>query len=68
MKFRSNSFLVAFGYVIAWSASFLSAQDTLQVGDKAPDFELVGLGDENVKLTDCLKKKPVVLVLSRASW
>lgn len=33
----------------------------LQVGDKAPEFELPGTTAESVKLADYVGKKPVVL-------
>lgn len=35
--------------------------DKLQVGDKAPDFEALTYGEERLKLSDQIKKNPVVL-------
>lgn len=47
-----------------------NAQDLLKVGDKAPDFDLQGLGKKRVKLSERFGPKghPVVLLFSRASW
>ena len=39
-----------------------------QVGDAAPDFELTNASGEKVKLSDALKKGPVVLTWYRGGW
>lgn len=41
---------------------------TLQVGDKAPDFELRATGDRTVKLSDYLGKKNVFIAFYPADW
>lgn len=43
------------------------AQETLQVGDQAPDFEVESI-ESNIKLSDRYSKKPVILLFSRANW
>lgn len=42
------------------------AQPSLEVGDKAPDFNLDCIGDQKVKPVD--KERTTVLVFSRAHW
>ena len=43
-------------------------QHAKQVGDKAPDFELINASGETVKLSDVLKDGPVVLTWYRGGW
>jgi peroxiredoxin len=40
----------------------------LQVGDSAPDFELLAVDGSTVRLSDKLKEGPVVLVFYRGEW
>lgn len=40
----------------------------LKVGSKAPDFTLANAFDKNIRLSDHLKKGPVVLVFYRGAW
>ena len=54
---------------IAGFASVAFAQDTLKVGDKAPDFEVGSFDDSTVKLSDRFAKgTPTILLFSRANW
>ena len=43
-------------------------ENALQVGDKAPDFTLKNATGESVKLSEYLKKGPVVLTWYRGGW
>ena len=40
----------------------------LNIGDKAPDFDLPSMGEENLRLSDYRGKSNVVLVTYRAFW
>jgi peroxiredoxin len=49
--------------------SMASKTSTLQVGDRAPDFELPGHRDgERFRLSSCLGKKNVVLAFYPLDW
>ena len=49
--------------------SLANRTKTLQVGDRAPDFELPGhRGSEKFKLSDSRGKKNVVLVFYPLDW
>ncbi len=50
--------------------STASAQSTLKVGDKAPDFEIETLDGTKFKLSDRFGEdgKPTILLFSRANW
>ncbi len=41
---------------------------TVKVGQKAPDFELKNVDGKNVVLSELLKKGPVVLGFYRGKW
>ncbi len=41
---------------------------TIKVGQKAPDFELKNVDGKNVVLSELLKKGPVVLGFYRGKW
>ncbi len=41
---------------------------TIKVGQKAPDFELENVDGKNVVLSELLKKGPVVLGFYRGKW
>ncbi|QBG49286.1 AhpC/TSA family protein [Verrucomicrobia bacterium S94] len=43
-------------------------QHAKQVGDVAPDFELMNASGEKVRLSDALKEGPVVLMWYRGGW
>lgn len=45
-------------------------QETLKVGDAAPDFEIQTLESDKMKLSDHFGDdgKPVILLFSRANW
>lgn len=47
--------------VVAAVLALASTASALQVGDKAPDFTLIGPGGKPVKLADLLGKGPVVI-------
>ena len=47
--------------VLSASAAHLAAADDLKVGDKAPDFKLVGSDGKTYALADFAGKKAVVL-------
>ena len=40
----------------------------LKAGEKAPDFTAVTTGDTSIRLSDFLKKGPVILVFYRGGW
>lgn len=40
----------------------------LQIGDRAPDFELPNAVDQWVRLSDCLQQGPVILIFYRGGW
>lgn len=67
MKF---SFLVFGLLALGLFSNHCVGQEALKVGDKAPDFELEGLGDEKIKLSERFgeKGRPVILLFSRANW
>lgn len=46
------------------------SEQVLKVGDKAPDFEITGLENKKIKLSERFGEKgqPVVLLFSRANW
>ena len=43
-------------------------EQTVKVGQKAPDFELENVDGKNVVLSELLKKGPVVLGFYRGKW
>ena len=43
-------------------------QKAIQVGDKAPDFALPGIGGQTVRLSDLLQEGPVVVAWYRGGW
>ncbi len=53
--------LATLGLSLAVLASSAVAQDAVKVGDKAPDFSLVGSDGKTYKLSDFAGKKPVVV-------
>ena len=55
---------------LAGFASMLTAQETLKVGDKAPDFEVASFDDATIKLSERFgdSGKPTILLFSRANW
>ena len=46
---------------LAWASTLTAQAATLKVGDKAPDFTLVDTSWKEVKLSDFLGKKNLVL-------
>ena len=46
----------------------VDSQTHLQVGDKAPDFTLPGIDGKDVKLSELLKEKAVVITFVPAAW
>ena len=40
----------------------------VKVGDAAPDFELTGNDDNNIRLKDIIAEKPLVLSFFRGQW
>lgn len=44
------------------------AKDAVNVGDKAPDFSLPNVKGGNIRLSEALKKGPVVLSFYRGGW
>ena len=44
------------------------AKDAINVGDKAPDFNLPNVKGGNIRLYEALKKGPVVLSFYRGGW
>ena len=48
----------------------MAKQETLKVGDKAPDFEVETLAGTKFKLSNQFGKdgKPTILLFSRANW
>lgn len=43
-------------------------ESAMQIGDKAPDFELTNAKNDNIKLSDYLAKGPVILTWYRGGW
>ncbi|HAD62137.1 MAG TPA: hypothetical protein DCG12_23100 [Planctomycetaceae bacterium] len=61
-----------FALMITLTGSQLVANEPveIEVGRKAPDFEMTGIDGKKFKLSDKLKsgRKNVVLIFSRANW
>ncbi|WP_405252095.1 peroxiredoxin-like family protein [Dokdonia sp. Asnod3-C12] len=54
--------------VIEEAKAFLTGKDALQVGDKAPEFELPNPKKQKISLTTLLSQGPVVVTFYRGDW
>ncbi len=60
--------LNAFGRSIEDLASARIGEDALGIGDRAPDFALPDCEGREVKLSELLKRGPIVLSFQRGGW
>lgn len=59
---KNGLILVVFAFLVGCASTSQSPVPALQVGENAPDFSLVDVSGNQVKLSDFREKKNIVLI------
>ena len=59
---KTGLILVVFAFLMSCASTAQSPEPSLKVGENAPDFSLVDVSGNQVKLNDYKEKKNIVLI------